>query len=124
MEKRREPFELVIHIDEAGTRATASYRTRIFDDAGVVDDSIPPLIDSVTLDKLGDEFPWSEFVDAGAKSAMIQLDAANTARKAAEQSAEKSVQEANARTDAAEQSLASFVSTIEAQLAALKDTKK
>lgn len=118
MEKRREPFELVIHIDEAGTRATASYRTRIFDDAGVVDDSIPPLIDSVTLDKLGDEFPWSEFVDAGAKSAMIQLDAANVARKEAEQATEQ----ANARTEAAEQSITAFVSTIEAQLAALKET--
>lgn len=77
--KKREPFELVIHVDENGTRATASYRIRHYDE----DDStrlVATEMESVTLGALGDDFPWGEFVDTAAQAALLQSEAAIEAR--------------------------------------------
>jgi hypothetical protein len=74
MQIKKEPFELVIHIDETGTRATASYRIRVFDDAGVVIDGATKM-ESVTLAELGDAFPWKEFIDATVQQTLVNCEA-------------------------------------------------
>lgn len=90
MQIEKKPFELVIHIDEAGTRATASYRTRVFDDAGAVIDGATKM-ESVTLADLGTAFPWGGFVPLATQTALTQcetmtaqLATANTDKTAAE----------------------------------------
>lgn len=70
MKKLKEPFELVVHIDEAGTRATASYRTRLWDDDGTLIDAATT-IDSVTLEQLGNNFPWTEYIGEALKGALL-----------------------------------------------------
>jgi len=108
MRKTKEPFELVIHIDEAGTRATASYRLRVFDDADTIIEGATTM-EAVTLTELGAAFPWGEFIDAVTKGALVTVDAekakaatANTECTAAKAEATK----ANKERDAAVAALA------------------
>jgi hypothetical protein len=74
MQIKKEPFELVVHIDEVGTRATASYRTRVFDDAGDVIDGATKT-EGVTLTELGATFPWSEFINSATQALLVQCEA-------------------------------------------------
>lgn len=83
MEKRKEAFELVLHIDEDGARATGSYRTRYYDDEGKLDTSIQPKIEGVTLAELGDAFPWSDFIPAATQGALLKVENAEAALKQA-----------------------------------------
>lgn len=85
MQTEKKPFEIVIHIDEAGTRATASYRIRILDDAGAVIDGATKM-ESVTMTELGDAFPWKEFIDAATQAMLVQVEML-TARVASAESA-------------------------------------
>ena len=76
MHQTKEPFELVIHIDEAGTRATASYRLRVFDEADVVIEGATR-IEGVTLTELGAAFPWGEFIPAAVQGALLSVETTN-----------------------------------------------
>ena len=76
MHQTKEPFELVIHIDEAGTRATASYRIQVFDAADVVI-AAATRFDSVTLTELGAAFPWGEFIPAAVQGALLSVETTN-----------------------------------------------
>ena len=70
----KEPFELVIHIDGKGTRATASYRIQILDDSGALIDSATSY-QGVTLAELGAVFPWSEFINATTQGLLVKSEA-------------------------------------------------
>jgi len=81
--RTKEPFELVIHIDEAGTRATASYRLRVYDDDGVIIEGATTM-ESVTLTELGAAFPWGEFIDGATRGALVAVEEAKLKQFAAE----------------------------------------
>ena len=76
MHQTKEPFELVIHVDGAGTRATASYRLQVFDDADVVIAGATRF-ESVTLTGLGAAFPWGEFIPAAVQGALLSVETTN-----------------------------------------------
>lgn len=59
MEKKTLPYQLVVHMDENGVRASCNYRTTVYDDDGSVIGQ--KLEDAVTLDKAGKDF--QPFVD-------------------------------------------------------------
>lgn len=122
------PYEFLVRWkDGVISGAHVGFETAIIED-GKPDRIIPNDVQPVAIGK-ENGFPLDKIMDQLHIDAIAAMDDARAAQKVAEDAAQtakdaadKAIAEANAKADAAEQSLASFVSTIEAQLAPLKET--
>ena len=108
MKKKREPYKLTITLDDAGVKAEAVYRTRVFGDDGIVDATFDPVVEPVRLADIEGEFPWKEFIDAATQAALTSIGVsakakadAVTAAEDTHRSCDEATAKANSERDAA-----------------------
>lgn len=110
METKREPYKLTITLDDAGPKAEAVYRTRVFGDDGLVDAKFEPVIEPVRLADVTNDFPWKEFIDAATQASLTDVAASREVAATANT-------EAKVKTD----ECAAHVATIAALEAKIKE---
>lgn len=117
-EKIDRPYEFLVRWSAGKiSGAHVGFETGFADESGATSEFVPSKVQPVDIGT-GNGFPLDKILDQLHIDAIAAMDEARAAQTAAEQATEQ----ANARTEAAEQSLAAFVSIIESQLAALKET--